>query len=560
MKTFRIMLLLVVIASLPLIAASDSPQQDSAFVVSFVDELEDLFPDSKCPNPRLLNTSLDVPRGGIAGVHLLLNSLRQGQELSFTITHSGRDVPLAKWYRLLDVPVEKNTGLKERLGTDNPHVIRKAPFRVFDALQEIKSPFKVKAQTTVLRLEIPVTVTEEPETKRFDINLKIGNQTKKLALDLNIHKAVVPNVGKDTICFTNWFNLDRIAFHHKLELFSAQYWDMLEKYAQLMARSRQNTFWVPLSAVFEKQVDGTYLLDRPRLRKYVQLFTNTGMYYIEGGHVATRTKGEWLSKTFSILNADGPTATSKEGDRLLQQICQQLMEEIEANDWQDRWIQHVTDEPVESNAIQYRIIAGMVRKYMPNLPILDANMETTMAGIELYGAQDIWCPKANSYEQYRSAYDEMKSRGDKVWFYTCLDPRGPYLNRFMDYERMRPMLMGWGAMLYDLDGFLHWGLNWYPFEPPKNYSADPFSPSISGDLPPGDTHVVYPGPDGPLSSTRLEAHRIGFEDYELLKMLKAKEPQRVDNIIKKIIRSFSDYTKDPTSYRAARRELLKALD
>lgn len=560
MKNFRFLLLLVIIPCSPLIASANTSQQDSALQVSFVDELADLFPDSKCPAPSLVNNALDVPRGGIAGFHILLNSLQKGQELSFTVTHSGRTVPLAKWYRLIDVPVEKNTGLKERLGTDNPYVIRKAPFRVFDALREIKSPLKIKAATTALRLEIPVTVTEEPGTRRFDITLKTANQTKNLTLDLNIHKAVLPNVGKDTIRFTNWFNLDRIASHHNLELFSAQYWDMLDKYAQLMARSRQNTFWVPLSAVFEKQDDGTYLLNRPRLRRFVQLFTNAGLYYIEGGHVATRTKGEWLSKSFSIMDANGPIATSQEGDRLLQKICKQLMEEIEANGWQNRWIQHVTDEPVESNAVQYRIIAGMVRKYMPNLPILDANMETTMAGIELYGAQDIWCPKANSYEQYRQAYDEMKSRGDRVWFYTCLDPRGPFLNRFMDYERMRPMLMGWAAILYDLDGFLHWGLNWYPFEPPKPDSADPFSPTIEGDLPPGDTHVVYPAPDGPLSSTRLEAHRIGFEDYELLKMLKAKDPQRTRTVINKVIRSFSDYTKEPKIYRAARRELLKALD
>ena len=560
MKKLVLCLLLIIITYTPVITATDGPEGKSSLELSFVDELEDIFPDSECPEPALVSATLDVPRGGIAGIHILLNSLQEGDELNFTITESGRAVAGAKWYRLLDVPVEKNTGLKERLGTDNPYVIRKAPFRVFDALEPVEAPVKIKAETTALRLEIPTTSSDEPGTRQFDIEMKTADDTKKLTLELNIHKAVLPSVGKDSIPFTNWFNHNKIASHHNLELFSAQYWEMLEKYAHLMSRSRQNTFWVPLSDVFEKQDDNTYLLNRCRLRRMVQLFTDAGMYYIEGGHVASRTNDEWLSKTFSILGTKGPIATSREGDRLLSQVCKQLMEEIEANGWRDRWIQHVADEPVETHAGRYRILVGMVRKYMPGLPILDANMEATMAGIELFGAQDIWCPKPNSYEEHKAAYDEMKSRGDQIWFYTCLDPRGAFLNRLMDQERMRPMLIGWGAMLYDLDGFLHWGLNWYPFEPPERGDEDRFSPTIKGDLPPGDTHVVYPGVEGPLSSTRLEAHRIGFEDYELLKMLKAKDAEHAGAIINKVIRSFSDYTKEPEIYRAAHKELLESLD
>ncbi|MHC4069014.1 MAG: DUF4091 domain-containing protein [Planctomycetota bacterium] len=560
MKKLVLCLLLAVIIYAPVLIAADSSEGKSSLALSFVDELEDIFPDSECPEPALVSASLDVPRGGIAGIHILLNGLREGEELGFGISESGRAVAEAKWYRLLDVPVEKNTGLKERLGTDNPHVIRKAPFRVFDVLEPAESPVKIKAETVALRLEIPISSSDEPGTRQFDIELKTAADTRKLTLELNIHKAVLPSVGKDSIHFTNWFNLEKIATHHNVESFSPEYWEMLEKYSRLMSRSRQNTFWVPLSAVFEKQEDNSYLLNRNRLRRMVELFTDAGMYYIEGGHVASRTNNEWMSKTFSILNSKGPIATSREGDRLLSQICKQLMEEIEANGWRDRWIQHISDEPVETHAGEYRIIAGMVRKYMPGLPILEANMEATMAGIELYGAQDIWCPKANSYEDHKEAYDEMKSRGDQVWFYTCLDPRGPYVNRLMDQERMRPMLMGWGAALYDLDGFLHWGLNWYPFEPPQAGTEDRFSPTVAGNLPPGDTHVVYPGVEGPLSSTRLEANRIGFEDYELLKMLKAKDAECASAIVNKVIRSFSDYTKEPEVYRAARKELLESLD
>ena len=78
-------------------------------------------------------------------------------------------------------------------------------------------------------------------------------------------------------------------------------------------------------------------------------------------------------------------------------------------------------------------------------------------------------------------------------------------------------------------------------------------------LPAGDTHIVYPGADGPWSSLRLEAQREGFEDYELLRLLQAKRPALAAKVLARAIRGFDDYTKDPAVFRAARRALLKGL-
>jgi hypothetical protein len=126
-------------------------------------------------------------------------------------------------------------------------------------------------------------------------------------------------------------------------------------------------------------------------------------------------------------------------------------------------------------------------------------------------------------------------------------------------ELLRPALLGWGGALFNLDGFLHWGLNHY--RPQQN----PFSQSVvkhgeHNSLPAGDTHIVYPGPDGPWSSLRLEAHREGFEDYELLQQLRERDSLQADEIIHRVIRGFDDYTKDVATFRAARKALLEALD
>ncbi len=73
-------------------------------------------------------------------------------------------------------------------------------------------------------------------------------------------------------------------------------------------------------------------------------------------------------------------ATSAEGNAEIAAIGGELMREIERNGWRDRWMQHVADEPIASNAADYRIFVGMVRKYMPGIPILDATMEETLVG------------------------------------------------------------------------------------------------------------------------------------------------------------------------------------
>jgi hypothetical protein len=125
---------------------------------------------------------------------------------------------------------------------------------------------------------------------------------------------------------------------------------------------------------------------------------------------------------------------------------------------------------------------------------------------------------------------------------------------------LRPALLGWAGALFRLDGFLHWGLNHY------RKDQDPFQMSVlphhgggKNSLPPGDTHIVYPGTDGPWSSLRLEAHREGFEDHELLRRLQQSNPRRAAQVTAMAIRGFDRYVKDVNRFREARRALLSAL-
>lgn len=121
-------------------------------------------------------------------------------------------------------------------------------------------------------------------------------------------------------------------------------------------------------------------------------------------------------------------------------------------------------------------------------------------------------------------------------------------------------MLGWGGALFGLDGFLHWAFNQYRVDQdPFNQSVCPNHGGGTNALPPGDTHIVYPGKGRPWSSLRLEAHREGFEDYELLRLLKERDPKVARKVLAGAIRGFDRYVKTVPRFRAARKSLLENL-
>ena len=80
----------------------------------------------------------------------------------------------------------------------------------------------------------------------------------------------------------------------------------------------------------------------------------------------------------------------------------------------------------------------------------------------------------------------------------------------MDLPSSRIRVLHWINYAEDLVGYLHWGYNYW--------RDDAFGPPTET-YGPGDTHIVYPGPNGPLDSIRWELERESAEDFEYLKLL-----------------------------------------
>ncbi|MEK7767710.1 MAG: hypothetical protein AAB368_15890, partial [bacterium] len=316
----------------------------------FRDSLEFVFPDTRPGHAPGVGSELDVARGGTAAVHVLVTGAPRGP-LGVGVAEGGKTVRGARWFKLRDVPVEANTGpvifTETRESGRNSHVIRRAPFRVYDAMEPVDGACEFGGSTGALRLHLPGAPDARPGLRRYTVTV---GKAPALELAVRVHGAVLPPSGAASFPYTNWFDVRAMATRHGLKEWSEAHWSMIRKYAEVMRHGRQNMFWVPLHCVFRRQ-RGAPVLDRARLRRYVDTFTRAGLPLIEGGHVGTRSGG-WKAKAFStVLN--GPPAASPAGDRDLRAICAQLTAEIDRNGWRGRWTQHVADEPQPALAADY---------------------------------------------------------------------------------------------------------------------------------------------------------------------------------------------------------------
>ena len=241
-----------------------------------------------------------------------------------------------------------------------------------------------------------------------------------------------------------------------------------------------------------------------------------------------------------------------EADTFYARFLPALVRHLKEKGWLDRYMQHLADEPILQNAPGYHLMAKLVRKYAPELKIVEA-----CHAKELVGAIDIWVPQLNYLHQDYEHYHERQKAGEEVWFYTCVFPQGEYANRFIEQPLIKTRLLHWINYRYGATGYLHWGYNHWTGQSPfthttRAHSGPPY-------LPAGDAWIVYPGREGPLDSVRHEAMRDGIADYELLCLLAERDKAAAMQLASKHVLAFDRYEGDVQVFRATRRELLTQL-
>jgi hypothetical protein len=459
------------------------------------------------------------------------------------------------------IPIKKNTRMLE------PIQVRKAPCEIPDPLLDART-INLPADTTQpVWLTVFVPKNTPPGVYQGEVAVVAGNARAAVPVELTVDPFVLPD--ERHVWVTNWFTVNNIAKAHKMELWSEPFWAMLDRYARNMAAHRQNVVLVPWNLIeVARAEDGKLSFDYQRFDRYVQLFERAGVAgQLEISHVG-HGKGGW-GQEFELAGVSAnDRKTSKPVSLSPQEGLAPLLTDLERHLAERGWLAksmiHVADEPILSNLDSWRKLSAFVRQAAPRLRRVEA-IET----IDCNGGLEVWVPQLCHFDRWREAFESRRGEGE-FWYYICCNPFGSlYPNRFLDDPLSRVRVLHWVNYSERLAGYLHWGLNYW--------GDDPFG--TPGDrLPPGDTHVLYPGTEGPLNSVRWEIQRESLEDFEYLHLLAARTGEfkkqhpaavwldpgrRAMELARRVVPRITDTELDPAKIMAVRRELadeIMALD
>jgi len=168
---------------------------------------------------------------------------------------------------------------------------------------------------------------------------------------------------------------------------------------------------------------------------------------------------------------------------------------------------------------------GRIHRFYPGLKTMTTAQDRSF-GLKtgMRDEVDIWVPLTDVYSV--EAAEKLRAEGKKMWWYICVVPYPPYANWFVESPAIEArLLMGAMSYKYQVDGFLYYLINSWQ-ENRHDVTAGPYTTwdpgtftNRRGERPNGDGSLMCPGPDGPLSTIRMENIRDGIEDYEYLYLL-----------------------------------------
>ncbi len=421
-------------------------------------------------------------------------------------------------------------------------------------------------------ISVPIPLGAVPGTYQASVVFTGKSGGKVFRIEKTIEIKVYPaRISGQSLWVTNWWfaNPDQLRQMNRgqeVPRYSDRYWEIIRVFARNMKAYRQNIAMIsPLELTSFAKKEGVYTFDFSNFDKTVGIFREEGgIQRVEGGHLGARLEGwdspfglsvpVWSGEAYKLELL--PLEDSRTRD-FYKQFIPAFMAHLKERNWKDGYIQHIADEPIQSNIESYRQISAFLYPLLEGTPVIEANHASS-----LDGSIDVWVPQLNFLRDDFAFYQEQQRKGKEVWFYTCLAPQGNFANRFVELPLLQTRLLHWINYRFGITGYLHWGYNCWGCSP---WNKDPYG-DVSGIievscnvLPGGDTHIVYPDYMRLNSSIRLEAMRDGICDYELLQMLGKKDPDFAKTLAGTVVAGFELYDGNVEAFRSRRIKMLEKL-
>ncbi len=382
-----------------------------------------------------------------------------------------------------------------------------------------------------------------------------------------------------TMPHTEWFYTDCIATAHRVKVFSEKHWDLIEQYLRMAVENGINMILTPvftpeldtyiggerpttqlLGVTVEK--DGSYTFDFTWMDRWFDLCAKVGVTYYEIPHFFTQWGAKHAPKIIAKVNGRKKRIFGWETDArgesykvFLREMIPALVAYLERRGVADKTYFHISDEPRTEALDQYLACKAMVAPYLKDYPIIDA-----LSHYEFYETGALKKPVAAIYRI--EPFLEHKVPG--LWAYYC-GIAAECSSRMLAMPLSRTRVIGVQLYLYRIEGFLHWGYNFYH----NQGSYDALDPLLYTDgewfNASGDTALVWPGePDTVCGSLRLNAMREAMEDVRLLTLAESHlGREAVETCIRELAGydiTFKKYPTDPAFLLTLRHRLIEKIE
>lgn len=385
-------------------------------------------------------------------------------------------------------------------------------------------------------------------------------------------KILDEKLPEQKLMYTNWLHCDCICDYHRVEMFSDEFFKILENYVRVAATHGMNMVMLPaftppldtpvgrerMTAQLVKitRENGKYTFDFSLMKRYIDVCKRAGAKYFEHSHLFSQWGATAAPKVVATVNGKekrifgwDTKASGKAYSAFLKQYLTELKEFLKQEKLSKKVLFHVSDEPADF----------MLPTYLKALNVVKDELEGYMTGdalshYEVYEKSSVKYPIVATH-----MIDSFKGCKDLWAYYTGEQTAEGMSNRLLGTPPEWNRMIGVQMYSYRVKGFLHWAYNFY-YGILSHGIVDPKVDVCGfGPFSAGAGNMVYPEFDGTvMPSMRQKVFFEGINDQRALDLLEKKKGRDFcDKLIEKYFgeMSFTKAAKNPTELLNFRHEV-----
>lgn len=489
----------------------------------------------------------DIPDREIKEARLLLNESYSYQVIVSTDAHIFASVTIdSPISELVEIYSVKNAAMDfpmyELCGEYDNDLISVDKGLMPDILEPIeKNNGRLHIREGVSAVWVTVKIPENLKAGEYPITLCVdgkyenGDDTFSLKSEMKV-EVLTEKLPEPELIYTQWLHVDCIATAHDTDIYSEKHWRLIEKYIKTAAELGVNMILTPVltppldTAVGGKRPNtqlvkiekkGTeYIFDFTLLKRWIDVCKDCGIKYFEISHLFTQWGAGFAPNIYVTENGEEKHMfgwhTPADGEGyvdFLKAFLPELIEFLREENIAKSCYFHLSDEPAESQLESYRKAHDIAVPFLEGFKTLDA-----ISDLAFYKKGLIPVPVCAT----NVIMPFIENKTEHLWAYYCCGQWDGVGNRFLAMPSYRNRILGLQLYKYNIEGFLHWGYNFY-FSQFSEYEINPYlTTSSDRAFPSGDPFSVYPGKEGPLKSLRAQVFYEALQDIRVCQLLEEK--------------------------------------